>query len=1149
MIKQRSFSISLVLALIAGLFLVTFSISLAGGRAQVAQASSLGIGSLPPPDYDSGWINLPKAVAWDNPGTIIYPDDVYPSETTLSHNLGTYDILVYVLASDGQSRYVPMPSALVGGYGHEDNWFLTSQNQIMLRNWDYNRAVPVHVMIWKLVPDYDSGWVNLPKATQGPGILPPVYPTETTLSHNLGTYDLFVFVLANDGSGKYAQVPSEAIGSYGGENVWFLTSSNQIMLRNWDPYRTVPVHVMIWRAYPDYDSGWINLPKAVPWDNPGTIIYPDDVTPTETSLNHNLGTYNILVNVIADDGHGRYVQIPVALVGGGLWGEDQWFLTSQNQIMLRNWDYNRAVPVHVMIWKPNVQITFSQTGLTPDFTGTVLTVDANNYKVTDLPVSFWWNLGSSHSYAYQSPLLVTLNAKQYLWTSTSGLSTLQSGSITVATSGNVTGNYKTQYYLTVTSLYDSPTPASGWFDSGSSITGSVTSPTAGPTDTRYVCTGWTGTGSAPASGTGSTTMFTITQASSLAWNWKTQYYLTVNSAYGMTGGQGWYDSGATAYATVNPLTVSGPSGTQFVFIQWSGDATGTTSPSNPITMNAPKTAMANWKTQYLATFTQSGLDSSAASIIATINGNPKSFGQLPYAVWIDNGGSVTYSYNNVSSSNSGERFVLTSITGPASPVIVNGSLTVTGNYKTQYQVIFDQTGVGSNFAGSIVSIDGNGYNYGVLPTSFWWDSDTSHIFSFSSPLVVNASLQYDWISTSGLTTLQSGSISITGSGSITGIYSGGIKYEVTFGQNGLSTDFSGTVVAIDGTNYNVADLPVSFWWDSNSVHTFAYQSPLVVTPQTKQYVWTNTSGLSTLQNGSVTATHSGNVSGNYKIQYYLSVTSPYDAPNPTSAWFDDGTSIIASVTSPWSGPAGTRYACIGWSGTGSVPSSGGGSSTAFTLSQPSSITWNWRTQFYLTVRTDPLGIATISGEGWYDQTSPVTLTSPVVQNYTFANWDVDGANQGNGINPITTTMNAPHVATAHYIHLNPLTVHIQPTSATINLGQSVTFTSTVQGGTPPYTYRWYLNDNPVSGATSSGWIFTPPNAGIHYVYLQVTDFSNTTAQSETARIVVTPAPVGGYSVSFSKQTAAKPLTLNFALIIGLALFLVAFKRKTTKRRD
>jgi hypothetical protein len=212
------------------------------------------------------------------------------------------------------------------------------------------------------------------------------------------------------------------------------------------------------------------------------------------------------------------------------------------------------------------------------------------------------------------------------------------------------------------------------------------------------------------------------------------------------------------------------------------------------------------------------------------------------------------------------------------------------------------------------------------------------------------------------------------------------------------------------------------------------------------------------------------------------------------------------------------------------------------------VTGNYKIQYYLTVKTDPVGIVTIIGEGWHDQSSPVTLTAPAVQNYTFGYWDVDDASQGNGINPITTTMNAPHVTTAHYAYSNPLSVRIQPTSATINLGQSMTFTSIVQGGTPPYTYQWCLNGSTVSGATSNGWIFTPSTAGIHYVYLKVTDFINNTAQSETARIlVVASEPVGGYSVSFDKQTTAKSLAFNFAVIFGLALFLVAFKRKREKR--
>jgi len=137
-----------------------------------------------------------------------------------------------------------------------------------------------------------------------------------------------------------------------------------------------------------------------------------------------------------------------------------------------------------------------------------------------------------------------------------------------------------------------------------------------------------------------------------------------------------------------------------------------------------------------------------------------------------------------------------------------------------------------------------------------------------------------------------------------------------------------------------------------------------------------------------------------------------------------------------------------------------------------------------------------------------------------------------------------------------LTVSISPLNASILLGQSVTFTSTVNGGTLPYSYQWYLDGSSVSPATLNSWTYTPSDTGIHYVYLKVTDAGNSTAHSETARVVVTATPVGGYSVGgysvggywapFDKQTAPKPLAVNFALVIGLALFLVSIKRKTKK---
>ena len=83
-----------------------------------------------------------------------------------------------------------------------------------------------------------------------------------------------------------------------------------------------------------------------------------------------------------------------------------------------------------------------------------------------------------------------------------------------------------------------------------------------------------------------------------------QFYLTVNSTYGMAGGMGWYDSGSTAYATLMNGTVSGGTGIRFIFMSWAGDASGSGLNSSSITMNAAKTADANWKKQYFVVLTE-----------------------------------------------------------------------------------------------------------------------------------------------------------------------------------------------------------------------------------------------------------------------------------------------------------------------------------------------------------------------------------------------------------------------------------------------------------------------------------------------------------------------------------------------------------------
>ncbi|MEA2089133.1 MAG: PKD domain-containing protein, partial [Thermoproteota archaeon] len=89
------------------------------------------------------------------------------------------------------------------------------------------------------------------------------------------------------------------------------------------------------------------------------------------------------------------------------------------------------------------------------------------------------------------------------------------------------------------------------------------------------------------------------------------------------------------------------------------------------------------------------------------------------------------------------------------------------------------------------------------------------------------------------------------------------------------------------------------------------------------------------------------------------------------------------------------------------------------------------------------------------------------------------------------------------VTVNPaLLVSIQPTSSVITLGQSVDFTSSVSGGTLPYSYQWYVNETEVSGANSPSWTFTPTSTGYYLVSLKVTDDASAAALSNEAEVTV-----------------------------------------------
>ena len=172
-------------------------------------------------------------------------------------------------------------------------------------------------------------------------------------------------------------------------------------------------------------------------------------------------------------------------------------------------------------------VTFSAEGLSDDASGTILLVDSQSYGYSDLPISFSWEVNSTHTFEWRSPVSAGVG-KRYVWTSTTGLSTLREGTIRVPSNGGeIKASYKTQYFFAVESNHGSPT-GEGWYDAGSWVTSSVSSPVSGGPQVEYVCVGYVGSGSAPASGTDLTVTFQINEPSSITWKWKIVYWDTAS---------------------------------------------------------------------------------------------------------------------------------------------------------------------------------------------------------------------------------------------------------------------------------------------------------------------------------------------------------------------------------------------------------------------------------------------------------------------------------------------------------------------------------------------------------------------------------------------------------------------------------------------
>ncbi len=632
----------------------------------------------------------------------------------------------------------------------------------------------------------------------------------------------------------------------------------------------------------------------------------------------------------------------------------------------------------------------------------------------------------------------------------SGTNYANSNPITMNSNKTAIANWKTQHYLTMSTNYGTASPEEGWHDSGSIVSISATPPST-ISGERYVWNGWTGAGTGSYSGTNNPASITVNGPITEAASWTHQYYLTIISSYGTPSGEDWYDSGSTAYVNLDIDTVDHGNGTRRLFISWSGDASGTNyALSDPILMDGPKTAISIWKSQYYLTLTMTsgGVTAPSSSAwydtgtIVSVTAIPDTYYLLDH--WeLDStpvGSSNTYGVTMDTSHTLHAVFVqeMSTLTitvtaggttnpSPGAHVFPSGTYVVVTAIPEEHYVFdhweLDGLPVGSESPYSVFLNPDHTLHAVFTLTSYTLTINSAtggttnptagvYVHTAGSNVQVSAIPDTDYIFDHWI--LDGGNAGSANPVNIQMyanheleplfVYSPPTPptYYLTVKTNPPS------VTAISGEGWYdesenvVLTSPATVSFSTDARYRFTYWD-IDGTPQ-----GTGVNPITVAMDANHTAT------AHYVLQYFFTVASPYGSPTPSSGWFDAGTGIIASVASPVSGPAGTRHVCTGWSGTGSTPTAGTTTSTGFTINGPSSITWNWKTQYFLTVETDPLGVAIILGQNWYDAAAVVPLSAPSVGGYSFLNWDIDEVSQGVGVSLISVTMNSPHTATAYY---------------------------------------------------------------------------------------------------------------------------------------
>ncbi len=138
---------------------------------------------------------------------------------------------------------------------------------------------------------------------------------------------------------------------------------------------------------------------------------------------------------------------------------------------------------------------------------------------------------------------------------------------------------------------------------------------------------------------------------------------------------------------------------------------------------------------------------------------------------------------------------------------------------------------------------------------------------------------------------------------------------------------------------------------------------------------------------------------------------------------------------------------------------------------------------------------------------------------------------------------------------------VAESASALNLGNTINFTVTVVGGTAPFNYAWYIDDQLVENSTSPYYSTNTQSVGPHHIYVIVTDAGGNTTQTLSPEFNVLSGSSAQPSsssnptqeptltpVETSDNNPVQDYTLPIALAVIALIVVVALAIFFTKRR-